>query len=61
MVNNQQTNIFMADSEEACEEAFNQMLKLAEDIGMSRLEEYANETYPELKAGYDELIEAHEE
>ena len=33
-VSNQQTNIFMADSEEACEAAFNEMLDVAKQIGM---------------------------
>lgn len=59
MVSNQQTNIFMAESEEACEEAFNTMIEQAEQIGMSTLEEYGNASYPELKAQYDELIAAH--
>lgn len=56
MVNNQNTNIFMAESEEACEAAFNEMIAQAEQIGMSTLEEYANQTYPELKAQYDEIL-----
>lgn len=60
MVKNQQTNIFMAESEEACEEAFQEMLKQAEQIGMSTLEEYGNASYGELKAQYDELIAANE-
>ena len=56
MVKNQNTNIFMAESEEACEEAFNAMIQQAEQIGMGTLEDYGNTTYPELKAQYDELI-----
>lgn len=56
MVKNQNTNIFMAESEEACEEAFNAMVQQAEQIGMGTLEDYGNTTYPELKAQYDELI-----
>ena len=56
MVKNQQTNIFMADSEEACEAAFNEMLQQAEDIGMGILEEYGNKSYPELKKQYAEII-----
>ncbi len=60
MVKNQQTNIFMAESEEACEEAFQEMLEQAEQIGMSTLEEYGNASYGELKAQYDELIAANE-
>lgn len=56
MSTNQQTNIFMADSEEACEAAFNEMIKLAEQIGMEQLDTYANESYPELKAAYDEVV-----
>ena len=58
-MSNQQTNIFMAESEEACEEAFNTMIEQAEQIGMSTLEEYGNANYGELKAQYDELIAAH--
>lgn len=56
MVNNQQTNIFMADSEEACEAAFNEMMKLADQIGMEQLVTYGNEKYPELKVAYDEVV-----
>lgn len=56
MVDNQNTNIFMAESEEACEAAFNEMIAQAEQIGMSTLEDYANQTYPELKAQYDEML-----
>lgn len=58
MIKNQQTNIFMAESEEACEAAFQEMLAQAEKIGMSKLEEYGNKNYPELKAQYDEIIAA---
>lgn len=56
MVNNQRTNIFMSESEEACEEEFNNMMSLAEDIGMSALEEYGNSVYSDLKSQYDALI-----
>ena len=55
---NQNTNIFMAESEEACEEAFHAMIQQAEQIGMKTLEDYGNASYPELKAQYDELIAA---
>ena len=58
MVKNQETNIFMADSEEACEAAFNEMLELANQIGMEQLVTFANESYPELKAAYDEILAA---
>ena len=56
MVKNQNTNIYMAESEEACEAAFNAMLEQAEQIGMGTLEEYANASYPDLKAQYDEIL-----
>lgn len=56
MVKNQETNIFMADSEEACEAAFNEMLELADQIGMEQLDTFANESYPELKASYEEIL-----
>ena len=46
----------MAESEEACEAAFNAMLEQAEQIGMGTLEEYANASYPDLKAQYDEIL-----
>lgn len=58
MVKNQETNIFMADSEEACEAAFNEMLELANQIGMEQLVTFANESYPELKAAYDGILAA---
>ena len=41
--------IFMADSEEACEAAFNEMLDVAKQIGMEKLDEYGNASYPELR------------
>lgn len=56
MSTNQQTNIFMADSEEACEAAFNEMIELANQIGMEQLDDYANQSYPELKSAYDEVV-----
>ena len=55
MTTNQQTNIFMAESEEACENAFQEMLKLADQIGMKQLDDYGNASYPELKAEYEEV------
>lgn len=58
MVDNQQTNIFMAESEEACEEAFNEMIAQAEQIGMNKLEDYGNQIYPDLKTQYDEILAA---
>lgn len=58
MIKNHQTNIYMAESEEACVAAFEEMIKLAEEIGMAELEAYGNATYPELKAEYDALIAA---
>ncbi len=56
MIKNQQINIFMAESEEACEAAYNDMIKTAEDIGMKQLEDYGNSKYPELKSQYDKVI-----
>ena len=32
------------------------MIAQAEQIGMSTLEDYANQTYPDLKARYDEIL-----
>ena len=58
MCSNQQTNIFMADSEEACEAAFNEMLDVAKQIGMEKLDEYGNASYPELKAEYEKVTES---
>ncbi|MCR5716867.1 MAG: extracellular solute-binding protein [Lachnospiraceae bacterium] len=56
MVKNQEAAIMTADSEEACEAAFNEMLSLADELGMGTLEDYANEKYPELKAEYDKVV-----
>ncbi len=58
-VKNAQTNIYMADSEEACIEAYNFMIQQAEELNMGRLEEYGNEVYPELKAEYDRILAEH--
>ena len=48
----------MADSEEAREAAFNEMLDVVKQIGMEKLDEYGNASYPELKAEYEKVTES---
>lgn len=56
MVKAEEINIYMAESEEACEAAYNAMIEKANSIGMQTLVEYGNASYPELAAQYDELV-----
>ena len=57
MITTEQIKVYMAESEEACEQAFQNMLSTAESIGMEKLEDYANSVYPELKAEYDQIAD----
>ena len=57
MVTTEQIKIYMAESEEECEQAFQNMLSTAESIGMQKLEDYANSVYPDLKAEYDKIAD----
>ena len=50
--------IFLWPTEEACEAAFNEMLDVAKQIGMEKLDEYGNASYPELKAEYEKVTES---
>jgi putative aldouronate transport system substrate-binding protein len=50
MVTNEQIKIFLAESEEAAEQAYQNMLQIAEGIGMSQLERWATEEYQEKKS-----------
>ncbi len=57
MITTEQIKVYMAASEEECEQAFQTMLSTAESIGMQTLEDYANSVYPELKAEYDQIAD----
>lgn len=48
MVKNESAKVFLADSEEACEEAFDYMLETAKSIGIEKLESYVTEKYKEV-------------
>jgi putative aldouronate transport system substrate-binding protein len=45
MVKVETSKIFLADSEEACEQAYNDMIEIAKGMGLEQLEAYATETY----------------
>ena len=60
MVKSEEINIYMAESEAACEAAYEAMIQKANDLGMQKLVEYGNAQYPELAAEY-EKIRANEE
>jgi len=47
----------MAETEEACVAAYEAMLAKAEQIGVQKLCDSANERYVELKAAYDEVAD----
>ncbi len=49
MVTNEETKIYLAESEEACEAAYNNMLDMANQIGMADLDTWANATYQSAK------------
>lgn len=55
LIKTEQVKILMAESEAACEEAYNAMLAKAESIGMSKLVAYGNATYAKLKPEYDKI------
>ena len=56
MIKAEEINVYMAESEEACEAAYNAMIEKANSIGMQTLVEYGNSLYPDLKAQYDEIV-----
>lgn len=58
MLKSEEINVYMAESEEACEAAFNAMIEKANSIGMQTLVDYGNAQYPELAAQYDALLAA---
>jgi putative aldouronate transport system substrate-binding protein len=55
MITNEQAKIFLAKSEKEAEEAFENMMKTAEDIGLSKLEKYAQKRYEETIKRYKEV------
>ena len=57
MINNEQINILMAETEEDCVAAYEAMLAKAEQIGMAKLCEYGNATYAELNPQYDAIAD----
>jgi len=57
MIKAEEINIYMAESEEACEAAYNEMLSKADRIGVQQLCEYGNTTYTELKPQYDAIAD----
>lgn len=50
MVTNEEMKIFLAESEDACEKAYNDMLNLAREQGADNLNAWANEMYQAAKA-----------
>ena len=57
MISAEEVNILMAETEEACVAAYEAMLAKAEQIGVQKLCDSANERYVELKAAYDEVAD----
>ncbi len=57
MIKAEEARILMADSEQACEAAYNDMIKKADSIGMAKLEKYGNETYTKLKPEYEKIAD----
>jgi putative aldouronate transport system substrate-binding protein len=57
MIKTEEVKIYMAESEAACEQAYSDMLKKAESIGMSKLVTYGNEKYTLLKPEYDKIAQ----
>lgn len=53
MVINEQIKIYLAESEEAAEQAYANMLKIAEDIGLRDLESWATEEYHKKQALFE--------
>ena len=49
MVKAEEMKIYLAESEEACEQAYNDMIELARSQGMDELDAWANEAYQAAK------------
>ncbi len=49
MIKNEEIKIYLAESEEAAEQAYANMLKLADDIGLNKLTDFADNMYQEKK------------
>ncbi|MNC81717.1 hypothetical protein D3C75_1349310 [compost metagenome] len=55
MVKTEVTKIYLAATEAEAQAAFEELIKKAEKIGMSKLEEWATAQYGPLKQKYDQL------
>jgi putative aldouronate transport system substrate-binding protein len=55
MVTNEESKIYLAESEEEAKQAFDAMLDTAKKIGMEKLNEYANDQYQELLEEFKNL------
>jgi ABC-type sugar transport system, periplasmic component len=53
MVKTEEVRIYLAESEEAAEQAYQKMLQLAEDIGLGKLESWATAEYQKAKAKFE--------
>jgi putative aldouronate transport system substrate-binding protein len=53
LIKNEEAKVLMATSEEEAREAYNNMLKQAEKIGLADLEAWANEKYAEVKKNFE--------
>jgi len=60
MIKAEEINIYMAETEEACEAAYQTMLDKAEQIGVQKLCDYGNATYAKLKPEYDAIADNEE-
>ncbi len=57
MIKAEEVRVLMADSEEACVAAYNEMIKKADQIGMAKIEKYGNDTYSKLKPEYEKIAD----
>lgn len=49
MVKNEEVKLYLAESEQACEQAYNDMLAMADQLGVKELETWANQAYQSAK------------
>jgi len=57
MVKTEITKVYLAESEEAAIQAYDELIEKAESIGMKDLEDWANSLYGDYKQKYEELTE----
>jgi len=56
MVRNEVTKIYLAPSEEEAQKAYNEIIAKADNIGMDKLEAWANSQYSEIQDKYNSMV-----